>query len=205
MISLWRVKLTHERPAPLGRGIVSEGLDHSDRRVDCDAATRVSNALYHLAVVASDVLLDSGISVNGPSLGRGRLFPRRTSNHSSVSDSPDMLNGGNTGLLGYWVGVSHGFLSLRVSLWNTASSSCAPPNSMAPAMLLSCESLSTPLRRAVIRDTALCLHLCVRPRTRIQITVATCCKTARKPLTMTRSVVQSTPRAHNAALPRRPE
>ena len=37
---------------------VSE-LDLSDRRVDCATATRVSIASYHLAVVASDVLLDS--------------------------------------------------------------------------------------------------------------------------------------------------
>ena len=62
----------------VGRGFVSEGFEHSDRRVNCDeaalpcvephlrrldcrhvgcdAAIRVSNASYHLAVVASDVL-----------------------------------------------------------------------------------------------------------------------------------------------------
>ena len=38
------------------------GLDHSDRWVDCDAATRVSNASYYLAVIASSAVLDSELS-----------------------------------------------------------------------------------------------------------------------------------------------
>ena len=80
-------------PDPLHRGFVSEGLDHSYRRVDCEAATRASNASCHLAVVASDVLLDLELSEASSPMGHGRLFPTpfgRTSNHHS-SDSPDML------------------------------------------------------------------------------------------------------------------
>ena len=75
-------------------------VDNSDRRVDCDVATRVPNASYHLAVVASDVLLNSELSERlidraWPSLSH---FLRLTSDHhSSVSDSPDILNGGDTG------------------------------------------------------------------------------------------------------------
>ena len=84
---------TPEGPGPLwSRLLFLRGFDHSDRRVDCDAAARVSSASYHLAVVASDVLLDSDLSEKSSSTGRGRLFPTsfgRTSNHhSSVSDSP---------------------------------------------------------------------------------------------------------------------
>ena len=60
--------------------------------------TRVSNASYHQAVVASDVLLDSELSDKRSSIGHGRHFTtpfgRISNHHSSVSDSPDMLNGG---------------------------------------------------------------------------------------------------------------
>ena len=93
---------TRKCPDPLGRGCVSERLDQSDRRVDCAAAAHISNASYHLSVVASDVVLDLEHSEKSSSIGRGCLCPTpfgRTSNHhSTVSDSPDMLNGGCTTL-----------------------------------------------------------------------------------------------------------
>ena len=54
---------------------MSEELEHSDRRVNCDEATRVSNASYHLAVVATDTLLDSQLSVQSSLMEHGRLFP----------------------------------------------------------------------------------------------------------------------------------
>ena len=44
---------------------MAEELHLSDERVDCDAATRDLNASYHLAVVASDVLLDSELLDQG--------------------------------------------------------------------------------------------------------------------------------------------
>ena len=50
------------------RGFVPEGLHLSDRRVDCGAAARDLNASYHLAVVASDVLLDSELSEQSSSI-----------------------------------------------------------------------------------------------------------------------------------------
>ena len=93
--SLPCVGSTPEGLRPFGRGFVSKELDLSDRRVDCDAATRVLNASCHLAVVASDVLLDSELSEQSssirawPSLSRCSPF-ERTSNHHS-SDSLAML------------------------------------------------------------------------------------------------------------------
>ena len=48
------------------------------RKVGCDAASRVWNAWYHLAVVASDVLLDSEHSEQSSSVERGRLHSLRT-------------------------------------------------------------------------------------------------------------------------------
>ena len=81
----------------LGRGFVSERAHQWDRWVDCDevalprlafrkvgcdTATRVWNTSLHLAVVASDVLLDSELSEQSSSMRHGRL-------HSS--DSPDMV------------------------------------------------------------------------------------------------------------------
>ena len=70
-------------------------------KVGCDAVTRVSNASYHLAVVASDVLFDSELSEQSSSMMRGRFFPTpfgRASNHHS-SDSPDMLEQNSTSYL----------------------------------------------------------------------------------------------------------
>ena len=67
--------------------------------VDCDAVTRVSNASYHLAIVASGALLDLELSEQRSSMGQGRFFPTpfgRTSNHHS-SDS-DMLQEKTTNL-----------------------------------------------------------------------------------------------------------
>ena len=106
---------TH-RPPPIAR------LDF--RKVGCDAATRVSNASCHLAVVASNVVLDSDLSEKSSSIGRGRLFPipfGRTSNHhSSVSDSSDMLSGSCTSLLRIsrelsWVSFPRRTLFMNVS------------------------------------------------------------------------------------------
>ena len=56
------------------------------RKAGCDAGTLISNASYHLAVVASDVLLDSEISEKSSSMEHGRFFPApfgRTLNHAS--------------------------------------------------------------------------------------------------------------------------
>ena len=69
-----------------------EPPDQSELRRQLDeahAATRVSNATYHLAVTASNVLLDSELSEQSSSMGQGRFFRTafgRTSNHHS-SDS----------------------------------------------------------------------------------------------------------------------
>ena len=60
--------------------------------VDCDAVSRVSNASYHLAVIASSALLDSELSGQSSSMVQRRFFPTpfgRTSNHHS--SDPDML------------------------------------------------------------------------------------------------------------------
>ena len=62
------------------------GIGNSDRWVDSDAVTRVSNASYHLAIVASGALLDSELSEKSSSMGQVRFFPTafgRTSNHHS--------------------------------------------------------------------------------------------------------------------------
>ena len=96
-----------------------EGLDHSDRWVDCDAVTRVSNASYHLAIVASGALLDSELSEQSSSMGQGRFFPSpfgRTSNHHS-SDS-DMLQERTKPLCFTRVLVSS-FCAVRFSLRGT--------------------------------------------------------------------------------------
>ena len=61
------------------------GLTSSDRWGDCVAATRVSNASYHLAVIASSALLDSKLSEQSSSIGQDRFFPTafgRTPNHT---------------------------------------------------------------------------------------------------------------------------
>ena len=94
---------TPESPGPFGRGCVSEELEHWCRRaeaasVGCVDATLVPNVWYHLAVVASVVLLDSELSEQSSPIGHGRLFPtpfaRASNHHSSDSDSPDMLKSG---------------------------------------------------------------------------------------------------------------
>ena len=85
---LFRVWSTPERLDPFSL----RGLDHSDRWVDCDAVTRVSNASYHMAIVAAGALLDSELSEQSSSMGQGFLFPTafgRTSNHTS--SDPDMM------------------------------------------------------------------------------------------------------------------
>ena len=48
------------------------------RQVGCDAAARVWHASYHLAVVASDVLLGSELSEQSSSVRHGRLHSLRT-------------------------------------------------------------------------------------------------------------------------------
>ena len=72
---------TPERLDPFCRGFVSEGLDHSDRWVDCDAVTRVSNASYHLAIVASGALLDLELSEQSSSMGKVVSFPPPSGEH----------------------------------------------------------------------------------------------------------------------------
>ena len=57
-----------------GRGCVFAGPDDPDRRVGCDGATRVENVSYHLADVASGVLLEPKLTVQISSIG-ARLFP----------------------------------------------------------------------------------------------------------------------------------
>ena len=90
-MSLWRVGSTSERPGPFGQGFDSEELEHWDRgclpcvgpqprrlafrQVGCDETTRVSNASYTLAVVASAVLLTRNSQKRAHRSGMTVCFP----------------------------------------------------------------------------------------------------------------------------------
>ena len=82
------------KPRPLRSELRFFGSVGPDQRVNCEWAARVPNVSCHLAVVASDVMLDSEPSEQSSSIGHGRLFPTpfgRSNHHSSDSDSFDML------------------------------------------------------------------------------------------------------------------
>ena len=49
--------------------------DAPGRHVDCDEATGAENVSYHLADVASDVWLESELTEQNSSIGRGCFFP----------------------------------------------------------------------------------------------------------------------------------
>ena len=70
-----------------GRDLVLDRPEDPDRRVDGDKATLVANVSYHLAGVASAVLLESELTEDSSSTGHGRFFPTpfgRTSNHHAT-------------------------------------------------------------------------------------------------------------------------
>ena len=125
-MALWRILLSRAESQP-------RRLEF--RKVGCDAVTRVPNASYHLAVVALDVLHYSELTERSSSIWWGRPFPapfgRTSTRHSSVSDSPAMLNGSRAGLPRIsrelpWVSLPRRTLVLKVSniLLSLRSSGC---------------------------------------------------------------------------------
>ena len=67
------------------KALFLSGLDHSDRRVDCAAAARVPHASYHLAVVTSDVLLDSDSQSRAHRSGTAVSVPLPSGGHRTTT------------------------------------------------------------------------------------------------------------------------